>query len=230
MTVMARSAGIPARLVGGYRGGYYHDLGGYYAVLQKNAHVWTEVWLEGRGWLRVDPTPAALSTATSAWQGGFGFRVRMIFDLLEYYWNINVIAYDLQKQFRLLTTLERTLRNPDWHLSLDPGQRLWGGSALLILLALAGALLLRRWTWPTPEERLLARFHRRLARLGHARRPGEGLEAFIARLPADVPRRQAEIFVAEFERFYYKDIAIPKRERARLSALIRAIPGRRPEG
>ncbi|MCK9231649.1 MAG: DUF3488 and transglutaminase-like domain-containing protein [Syntrophales bacterium] len=230
MTVMARSAGVPARLVGGYRGGYYHDLGGYYAVLQKNAHVWTEVWLEGHGWLRVDPTPAALLIATSVWQGGFGFRVRMIFDLLEYYWNINVIAYDLQKQFRLLTTLERTLRNPDWHLSLDPGQRLWGGGALLSLLALAGVLLLRRLKWPTPEERLLARFHRRLARLGHTRHPSEGLEAFIARLPADVPRRQAEIFVAEFERFYYKDIAIPKHERARLAALIRSISGRRPEG
>ncbi len=230
MTVMARSAGIPARMVGGYRGGYYQDLGGYYVVLQKNAHVWTEVWLEGRGWLRVDATPAALSTATSAWQGGLGFRVRMVFDLLEYYWNINVIAYDLQKQFRLLTSLERTLRNPGWRLSLDPGQRLRAGGALLILLVLAGALLLRRMKWPPPEERLLARFHRRLARLGHTRRPGEGLEAFVARLPADVPRRQAEIFVAEFERFYYKDIAIPKRERERLAALIRAIPLGRPEG
>lgn len=226
MTVMARTAGLPARMVGGYRGGYYHDLGGYYAVLQKNAHVWTEVWLDGYGWLRFDPTPAS-GPGAAAWQGGLWFRTRMMFDLLEYYWNINVIAYDLQKQFRILTTLERTILGPSWTISLDREQWIGGGAALLVLLVMAGGLYgLRKARRATPEQTLLRRFHRRLARHGYVRRPGEGLEEFLARLPAGPTRSQAEIFVATFERFYYKDIPIPKHERKRLGALIRTLPGR----
>ena len=53
-----RAAGIPSRVVTGYQGGEYNDLGGYYIVRQSDAHAWAEVWLEGRGWVRVDPTAA----------------------------------------------------------------------------------------------------------------------------------------------------------------------------
>ncbi len=56
LAVLARLSGVPARLVGGYRGGYYNQAGGYYLILQKHAHVWAEVYLEGAGWMRVDPT------------------------------------------------------------------------------------------------------------------------------------------------------------------------------
>ncbi|MBS1238569.1 MAG: transglutaminase domain protein, partial [Deltaproteobacteria bacterium] len=36
LTVMLRIAGIPSRMVGGYRGGYYNEVGEYYLVPQKN--------------------------------------------------------------------------------------------------------------------------------------------------------------------------------------------------
>src|SRR5690606_5321452 len=42
----------------GYQGGELNELGGYYVVRQSDAHAWTEIWLEGRGWARVDPTAA----------------------------------------------------------------------------------------------------------------------------------------------------------------------------
>ena len=54
--VLMRSAGVPARLVGGYQGGRWNDLGGFLTVRQSDAHVWCEVWLAGQGWVRVDPT------------------------------------------------------------------------------------------------------------------------------------------------------------------------------
>ena len=57
-TVLARAAGIPARVVTGYQGGEYNPMGGYLLVRQSDAHAWSEVWLEGRGWVRVDPTAA----------------------------------------------------------------------------------------------------------------------------------------------------------------------------
>jgi transglutaminase-like putative cysteine protease len=56
--VMMRAAGIPSRIVLGYQGGELNPLGEYMIVRQSDAHAWTEVWLAGRGWTRVDPTAA----------------------------------------------------------------------------------------------------------------------------------------------------------------------------
>jgi transglutaminase-like putative cysteine protease len=57
-TFLMRAAGIPARVVTGYQGGYFNTLGNYLLVRQSDAHAWSEVWLKGRGWVRVDPTGA----------------------------------------------------------------------------------------------------------------------------------------------------------------------------
>jgi transglutaminase-like putative cysteine protease len=43
-------------VVTGYQGGELNSVDGYWTVRQSDAHAWTEVWLEGRGWVRVDPT------------------------------------------------------------------------------------------------------------------------------------------------------------------------------
>ena len=53
---MMRAAGVPARVVTGYLGGEWNPVGGYLIVRQSDAHAWTEVWLEGQGWTRIDPT------------------------------------------------------------------------------------------------------------------------------------------------------------------------------
>jgi len=53
-----RAAGVPARVVVGYQGGERHPTENYLLVHQYDAHAWAEVWIEGSGWLRVDPTAA----------------------------------------------------------------------------------------------------------------------------------------------------------------------------
>src|ERR1700677_2389156 len=55
---LMRAAGIPARVVTGYHGGIYNRFGDYWIMAQSDAHAWDEVWIEGRGWVRVDPTSA----------------------------------------------------------------------------------------------------------------------------------------------------------------------------
>jgi len=55
-TLLMRYAGIPSRVVLGYQGGEYNDAGDYLQITQADAHAWSEIWLEGRGWLRIDPT------------------------------------------------------------------------------------------------------------------------------------------------------------------------------
>ena len=56
--LLMRIAGIPARIVMGFLGGERNPLGAHLIVRQSDAHAWVEVWLEGQGWTRVDPTAA----------------------------------------------------------------------------------------------------------------------------------------------------------------------------
>jgi hypothetical protein len=58
MALLARSIGIPTRVVAGYRVFEYNPLGGYAVVRQRNAHTWVEAWTPDDGWLTYEPTPA----------------------------------------------------------------------------------------------------------------------------------------------------------------------------
>ncbi|TWI71146.1 uncharacterized protein DUF4129 [Desulfobotulus alkaliphilus] len=53
---LARAAGLPARIIGGYQGGEINPIGPYLMVKQSDAHAWTEIYLENQGWQRMDPT------------------------------------------------------------------------------------------------------------------------------------------------------------------------------
>jgi len=56
--VFMRSAGVPTRVVTGFVGGRYNKVGDYWMLYAKDAHAWDEIWVEGRGWVRFDPTAA----------------------------------------------------------------------------------------------------------------------------------------------------------------------------
>src|SRR5436305_9530259 len=49
---LMRLAGIPGRVVVGYLGGEYNDLGDFFLVRQADTHAWCEVWLPENGWTR----------------------------------------------------------------------------------------------------------------------------------------------------------------------------------
>lgn len=51
---LARSLGVPARVVVGYQGGLYNPWGDFWKISQKDAHAWVEVFSAGV-WQRVDP-------------------------------------------------------------------------------------------------------------------------------------------------------------------------------
>ena len=109
-TVMMRMAGIPARVVTGYMGGWYNNIGNYVLVRQSDAHAWTEVWLPDKGWTRVDPTAAvAPGRIERGSLSGFDARrhmfdyqwlrnVRNGFDLVQRNWNRWIIAFNLKRQ------------------------------------------------------------------------------------------------------------------------------------
>lgn len=61
MAVMARVLGIPSRIVVGFAPGEFNegDDGepGFYSVTTENLHAWPELWFDGIGWVRFEPTP-----------------------------------------------------------------------------------------------------------------------------------------------------------------------------
>src|SRR5262249_46845761 len=128
---LMRLAGIPARVVVGYLGGEYNDLGHFILVRQADAHAWWEVWLPENGWTRVDPTSAvapgkaslALSSVleTRIASGQMGVRrntwiarllrsgvfthVRFIWQTLSYEWDTRLLAFDADVQDVFLTSM-----------------------------------------------------------------------------------------------------------------------------
>ena len=117
---LMRAAGVPARIVTGYQGGELNPNGNYLIVRQSDAHAWAEVWLQGQGWVRIDPT-AAVSPARI--EQGIGdadverdelpLMARHDFPLLKKAllnldninngWNQWVLGYDDKKQLAFLS-------------------------------------------------------------------------------------------------------------------------------
>jgi len=57
LALMCRAAGIPSRLAVGFSEGEPDASRGVFIVKESDAHAWVEIFLEGRGWVTVDPTP-----------------------------------------------------------------------------------------------------------------------------------------------------------------------------
>jgi len=174
--VLMRAMDIPARIVTGYQGGELNAVDGFWVVRQADAHAWTEVWLAGQGWVRVDPTSAVAPGRTGAFQRlrpppgvvagaitaispGLSVNLRAAWDALNNSWNQWVLNYTQSKQLDLLKNLG--FDSPSWE---DLSYVLLG---LVVVVALAGAL----WTlWERSQHdpwlRLLGRVRRRLRKAG----------------------------------------------------------------
>ncbi len=60
MGVMSRALNIPTRVVLGFTPGTVEkqsDGTDVIVVRERNAHAWVELWMDGQGWVRFDPTP-----------------------------------------------------------------------------------------------------------------------------------------------------------------------------
>ncbi|MCK8602579.1 transglutaminaseTgpA domain-containing protein [Desulfoferrobacter suflitae] len=214
LAVMLRMAKIPARLVGGYRGGYYNRAAGYYMVLQNNAHVWVEAYLpEKQGWLRIDPTLYSRADASVSPDHGVFMRLKLMLDTFNYYWYKFIINYDFSKQLALIRKLKATIQKPDVQIDLAKHQI---KRYLLYLLAAAPAFLLicalYRAVRRRPHEKLMARFEGRMSQLGYQRKRSEGLEEFVARIEDRRVRVKAAQFVNRFESVYYRDLDFSSHE------------------
>jgi hypothetical protein len=214
---LMRAAGIPARVVTGYQGGELNPIDGFMTVRQSDAHAWAEVWLRGRGWVRVDPTaqvapervrrnlaasvqaPAPFGIdalrGMSLFQAGtdtlFG-RLRNAVGAVNNGWNQWVLNYTPERQRGVLQSLQSGLAG-------------WRFVALFILalgLLLLARILYRRRAID-PVEAVYSSLCKRLAHLGLARAADEGPTAWAARIAASRQLApQSSDAAAEFLRRY----------------------------
>lgn len=201
--VIMRAAGVPTRVVTGYQGGEINPVDGYLVVRQSDAHAWAEVWLDGRGWLRVDPTALAaperiedgLAAALSA-EGELPFMlqadlawlrdVRHRWEAMSNTWNQYVLGYNPERQRELLGRLGFSHSS-----ALKLAGMLAAVSAVLILGLYAWASWQRRST--DPVQRAWDRFCTRMERAGVGRAPWEGPLAYAERLAAALPEQAGSL-------------------------------------
>jgi len=204
-TVLMRAAGIPARVVTGYQGGELNPLGEYYIIYQSNAHAWTEVWIEGQGWVRVDPTAAVApdrislgsSRLTSGQARGGALanvpwlrQAVLAWDSAHTYWNAWVIGYGPEIQRALLEALG--ISRPHWTklVTLAAGAVLFISALLTLYLS---------WSYRRTRARdraavLFRQFVRKLERARVTpRAASEGPLDYGVRAAATLPNSAEEI-------------------------------------
>jgi protein-glutamine gamma-glutamyltransferase len=197
-TVLMRAAGIPARVVTGYQGGAWNTLGQYLLVRNSDAHAWSEVWLDGRGWVRIDPTAAIrpqrvnLGAASAAagqlpwYQSGLLESIRNQWDVVNRMWNQGVIGFDALRQRGLLT--------PFGVRDVDPGTLVRLLSVGIALFGMAGlAWALWRRSEGDPALAAMRALERKLARAGIARGYSEGPRNYLRRAIRALPGQRVEL-------------------------------------
>ncbi|WP_338845055.1 transglutaminaseTgpA domain-containing protein [Massilia sp. W12] len=194
--VLARALGIPARVVTGYQGGEINPVDGVMTVRQSDAHAWTEVWLHGRGWVRVDPTAAVAperieqnlaralpQSANLLGNVGAGLLandgilglIRNNFRAMNNAWNQWVLDFNPDKQRRFLQDLG--LEDTSWRMLL----KLCFGIGSLVMLILLWPML-RMQKRIDPLHALYLQLQKKMAARGLARATHEGMHSWRLRL------------------------------------------------
>jgi len=205
-TVLMRAAGIPARVVTGYQGGEINPVNDTLVVRQRDAHAWTEVWLQDKGWQRIDPTAAVSrdrielgineimpigmrsplfvansDTLIELWQS-----INNNWDAVNNMWNLWVLAYGPEKQREFLSKLG--MKNPDLQ-----SIAIWLGILLSIVFILLPIFLFYQRQHADPVVRLYQAFCAKLAKFKLSPAIGEGPIDFANRAIITLPHHKSDI-------------------------------------
>ncbi len=123
LAMLLRSMNIPTRIVSGFRPGEYNDLGGYFSVQQKHAHVWVEAYFTsdelkrgrlretipawaGKGmWLRMDPTPAGEGSNAG---GSVTASPGQTLGVMQEFWSEMILNMDKSRQGNMFSIFAET--------------------------------------------------------------------------------------------------------------------------
>jgi transglutaminase-like putative cysteine protease len=219
--VLMRAMGIPARVVTGYQGGAINPVDGYMEVRQSDAHAWAEVWLDGHGWVRIDPTAAVAPERVeknltsviprtafgglinlSGGEGTLLGSLRLNWGAVNNVWNQWVLNYSPEKQKSFIQSLG--FNNVDWK-TLTLLMSVFG---VAVMTVIAVPLVMNRQK-VDPVQALYISLCQQMARAGYPRATHEGPQAYGLRLTTETssltsPRKTAVIrFLALYESIRY---------------------------
>jgi transglutaminase-like putative cysteine protease len=226
---LMRAAGIPARVVTGYQGGWWSDSGSYLLVRQSDAHAWAEVWRDGRGWQRVDPTAAVspariergaaqVNDAADWTQSNWLRELRNRIDIVNRLWSQGVIRFDGFRQRALLADFGIT-RNEGGDLLMI----LSGVLAFAMLIATIWAMRGARDDRGDALDRVWSRLRGDLRNAGFSAKPSEGPRAMSDALRARDAGLAESLhpLVDEYARLRYALAQPPREAVERLSSDVR---------
>ncbi|WP_442498179.1 transglutaminase TgpA family protein [Methylobacter sp. sgz302048] len=205
---LIRIADIPARIVTGYQGGELNKIGNFLEIRQAHAHAWTEVWLQDKGWVRIDPTAAIaperieqdVNVDQQVASGIVTFvspnsqklvafdwlkQTHQLWNSADYSWQRWVINYNSMSQLQLLS----------WWGIQNAKTMLYSMLGLIALMtAVLGWFLLHRKPKKTDSAlRLYNRFCKKLVHQGFIRSESEGARDFAERVKSKLPEKSAQI-------------------------------------
>jgi protein-glutamine gamma-glutamyltransferase len=221
-TLLMRAAGLPARVVTGYQGGEYNPISEDYVVRQSDAHAWAEVWLEGRGWTRIDPTawvapdrielgladslPEGESVAGLMRGSDLLTQIQIRWDAINSAWDEFILGYGPDTQSALMEWLG--FEDMDWR-----------GITVLLIIFLGLFVLWLGWRLmremrperEDPALKLYRRFLIKVAKLGVEKGPAEGPADFAQRASDRLPELAASIHevTAYYLRWRYHSRRVP---------------------
>jgi transglutaminase-like putative cysteine protease len=192
--VLMRALDIPARVVTGYQGGEANPADDYWIVRQADAHAWAEVWLEGKGWVRIDPTsavaPERIEKGSAALNRQRGLaseglpsladlalyrHLRFSIDAVSHGWNQWVLSYDKGRQKSLLGSIGLDSTQP---------QEIAAALGVVLALVIAGVALttLRPSVKRDAVESAYDTFCARVAAIGAPRLQAETASRYLERI------------------------------------------------
>jgi hypothetical protein len=168
MTVMLRTAGIPARIVTGFLGGEYNPITDLWVVRASDAHSWVEAWIPGFGWTTFDPTPPGPDSRSFAFVTTLGLYL----DAAQTFWQNWVVGYDVGRQGTLADRMEQGARGTGirWYGAAAAVESAWRtfreAMTRRVMIFLGAAMGAALWIWlaAPPLVRLL-RMRRRVERV-----------------------------------------------------------------
>ncbi|MFY8349427.1 transglutaminaseTgpA domain-containing protein [Pseudoalteromonas sp. SSM20] len=217
-----RAAGIPARVVSGYLGGEFSENNEYLSVYQYDAHAWTEVWVENKGWVKFDATAyvepdrlfgslSQLDSIRNEFEDNIGLglislseiaifnELRLYLEQLDYQWTAWVLGFDNTAQEKLLKELMEDVS------ALKIAIIIMSLIGLFLLTFLALKLWQRRIRYDDPIVYYLFALENYAKGKGLIRKDGETVDAFITRLSQLIPHHKKDLmsFLMLYSRHRY---------------------------
>lgn len=223
MVALMTSLNVPARIAGGFYGGQFNPLTGYFVLRREDAHAWVEVW-DGGKWRTFDPTPASLRPGS----GGGGWLwtyASAVGESVTYFWDRYILTYGLGDQVALVVELFTRTREAMGTLR----RNLAGGFGRITtrgvaeMAGIVGLAWLILALWSRRRRPLFALLAAHLKGLGIVVGPAMTMEEALERLRRDRPEAAEEL--TELVRLYEAERFSSRTDRARNRALRKRLAG-----